>query len=521
MKHKLKMGGIFALALFLVYLYGCQKEELEIEQSISTKGIPFKVEVPQVESYFVAESSKGKVIDKLFKALGYATRTGGNVTESYETGIGTILTDEILAVQDVFGTKYTFKLDHPEKDFYTFFNLVMVDKVDKTIVQLIKYKMAPEFAALYRSGQKQLDSFHGTTTSYVLSNPCLCEFPNDGVELDVIPGDYTETPGGGTVSSDSGFGNDPGGSSGGGSGHILEDGEPCGVVVFSVPGYMTTPSGTHLKNFVFTLNTCTGEFDWSTASNRKINKDLNQTETYNENGCCSFGAIGIMDDNKEDPCLKLKNLTNDTLTNIKPRIDYLKTKLSESAEFGRDFKRVGNNYTSYASTQPQDNLNIEHITGGFYYGAAHTHPISGYSMFSWGDVKVLSDLYQDTAPSTKDIVFYALVCYVKVGFSWEPKTYVIKINKPDVLKSKIINDLANAPGNNEGEKIDNIHTRFEKYFKANLNDLEKAFLEYFKDYGISLYDSNDDLSQWNEIKLVNNNDDPIFPSSSKTKIPCN
>jgi hypothetical protein len=198
----------------------------------------------------------------------------------------------------------------------------------------------------------------------------------------------------------------------------------------------------------------------------------------------------------------------------------LKTKLSEKAEFGRDFKRVGNNYTSYASTQPQDNLNIEHTIGGFYYGAAHTHPISGYSMFSWGDVKVLSDLYEDTAPSTKDIVFYALVCYVKVGFSWEPKTYVIKINKPDVLKNKIINDLTNAPGNNEGEKIRNIHILLAEKFKES-NDLEKTFLETFKDYGISLYDSNDDLSQWNEIKLVNNNNDLIFPSFTKTKIPCN
>jgi hypothetical protein len=141
-------------------------------------------------------------------------------------------------------------------------------------------------------------------------------------------------------------------------------------------------------------------------------------------------------------------------------------------------------------------------------------------MFSWGDVKFLSDLYEDTAPSTKDIVFYALVCYVKVGYSWEPKTYVIKINKPDVLKNKIINDLANATGNNEGEKIDNIHVFLAEKFKES-NDLEKTFLETFKDYGISLYESNDDLSQWNEIKLVNNNNDLIFPSFTKTKIPCN
>ena len=515
MKHKLKTGGILALALFLVYLYGCQKEELEIEQPIPTKGIPFEVEVPQVESYFVAESSKGKVIDKLFKALGYTTRTGGNVTESYETGIGTILTDEILAVQDVFGTKYTFKLDHPEKDFYTFFNLVMVDKGEEVVVLLKKHIMTEEFANLYRSDQKTVDDFDGSVATTLLTNPCLCEFPNEGEPEIVYPGDYTPggSGGGGTVA-----GSGPSGPVGGGTGGTTH----CFLISFTMTHTITYTNGnSHTKTKRYTLDTCTGIITVNNKGTKTSKDGYNQTETYNENGCCSFGAIGIMDDNKDDPCLKLKNLTNDTLTNIKPRIDYLKTKLSESAEFGRDFKRVGNNYTSYASTQPQDNLTIEHSTGGFYYGAAHTHPISGYSMFSWGDVKVLSDLYEDTAPSTKDIVFYALVCYVKVGFSWEPKTYVIKINKPDVLKNKIINDLTNAPGNNEGEKIFNIHNSLKKYFKANLNDLEKAFLEYFKDYGISLYESNDDLSQWNEIKLVNNNDDPIFPSSSKTKIPCN
>jgi len=310
MKHKLKTGGIFALALFLVYLYGCQKEELEIDKTSEINGKPFTVEVPSFESYYVSGSTKGKIVDKLFKALGYTTRAGGNTTESYETDIGTIKTDEILAIGDQFGTKYIFKLDHPEKDFFTFFNLLMVEKEEKTIVHLLKYKMTPEFAELYRSGQKQLDSFEGTTTSFVLANPCLCEFPTDGMELDVIPGDYTQTPGGGTVSG-TGPGSSTGGVLGGGA---LENGSPCGVVVFSVPGYVTTSTGTHLKNFVFRLNTCTGEFEWSNDSNRKTRKDANQTETYNENDCCSFGAIGIMDDSESqnDPCKKLKKRLNDS-----------------------------------------------------------------------------------------------------------------------------------------------------------------------------------------------------------------
>ena len=167
--------------------------------------------------------------------------------------------------------------------------------------------MAPEFAALYRSGQKQLDSFHGTTTSYVLSNPCLCEFPNDGVELDVIPGDYTPTSGGGIVSGTTGNPG-PGGNTGGSPGGGLEDGPPCEIMIFVIPGDV---GGGHIKNIVYRLNTCTGEFEWSYNRFANTKKYNNQTETYNENGCCSFGAIGIMDDNNtnhEENCKKLNNI---------------------------------------------------------------------------------------------------------------------------------------------------------------------------------------------------------------------
>lgn len=486
MKHKLKTGGIFALALFLVYLYGCQNEELEIEQPISTKGIPFKVEVPQVESYFVAESSKGKVIDKLFKALGYTTRTGGNVTESYATEIGTILTDEILAVQDVFGTKYTFKLDHPEKDFYTFFNLVMVDKVDKTIVQLIKYKMAPEFAALYRSGQKQLDSFHGTTTSYVLSNPCLCEFPTDGVELDVIPGDYTETPGGGTVSNDSGFGSNPGGSSGGGSGHILEDGEHCGVVVFSVPGYMTTETGTHLKNFVFTLNTCTGEFDWSTASNRKINKDLNQTETYNENGCCSFGAIGIMDDTDGKKYLK-KLLTTTGFLNKIASLQGYASNTQNNSEHG----------FSIAYSQP-NLLTGTVFSGGFDYirvlkglnivGFAHCHTLNGYPMFTVSDLINLNVIKNaSTLNQSPELFTFILVTEDNV-FAYQIKNVDQYNAFCDLMNSDLINkhnELVNLYTNSANTDVSS--TRY-------INNLNSFLTKY--NSGISFFKLNFDQTDW-------------------------
>ena len=97
----------------------------------------------------------------------------------------------------------------------------------------------------------------------------------------------------------------------------------------------------------------------------------------------------------------------------------------------------------------------------------------------------------------------------------------VVLKKSVKLKNKLNSDLANTFGVNDTDKTDKLNEILGIKFNLNWNDLESTFLANFQNYGISLYDTNDDLSQWNEIKLVNNNDDLIFPTFTKTKIPCN
>jgi hypothetical protein len=279
----------------------------------------------------------------------------------------------------------------------------------------------------------------------------LCEFPNEGEPEIVYPGDYTPggSGGGGTVA-----GSGPSGPVGGGTGGTTH----CFLISFTMTHTITYTNGnSHTKTKRYTLDTCTGIITVNNKGTKTSKDGNNQTETYNENDCCSFGALGIMDDNESqnDPCKELKNLVKPELADIKPKIDYLKTKVLENKEFGKDFKNVGEDYFSFESTQPQNSNTIEHTIGGFFYGAAHTHPFfSSYAMFSWGDVKFLSDLYQNVHPSKADNVFYTLVCMKKVGTSWEPWTYTIKIDDPVKLKNKLNSDLANTFGVNQGFRVE-------------------------------------------------------------------
>jgi len=522
MKHKCKALGIFALVCFLTYLYGCQKEEFEIEQPKAANGTSFQVEVPAFESYYVPEDLKGKLVDRLFKALGYVTRTGGNVTESYETGIGTILTDEILAVEDDFGTKYTFKLDHPEKDFYTFFNLVMVDRGDDVVVLLKKYIMTEEFAILYRSNQKSVDDFSGSVATTRLTNPCLCEFPEDGEPVPVYPGDYTSGGSGGTVSGDGPSGSD--GPSGGndGGGPIITY---CFLISFTIETVRERPDGSsHVKIKRYTLNTCTGEIIQHNKAAKKSKQGNNQTETYNENDCCNEGVVGILDGSNQnsDPCKELKKISSNSAI-YDPVITHLRTKSMGDKEHAWVYKKFPFPSQNFApptaaghyTTNP-NRVNLNAFIGPEWLGAFHNHTNPGLTksinMFSPEDVMWLLqkgkavDSYnqQNQAATNFSELFLGLVV--------QNNTYVIKIKDWTQFSSSL---------NNQDDVKDFYETLKKLYIdlgsEANQVSLQKTFLKTLKKFnmGIGLFEQ-DSTGKWDELNLdpSNNNNPPI-------KVPCN
>jgi hypothetical protein len=99
----------------------------------------------------------------------------------------------------------------------------------------------------------------------------------------------------------------------------------------------------------------------------------------------------------------------------------------------------------------------------------------------------------------------------------EIKTYAIKIDDFNAFRSKINSELALLSGQTLNDKILMADILFAEKFKVGLSntDYEKIFLEYFNNHNISLYEANNDYSNWSKLSLSNN---PLQPID---KTPCN
>ena len=532
MKHKLKMGGIFALALFLVYLYGCQKEELESPKFFgpdinSNNGINYKYvkgnSIPNVIDVLNAQMRKsGKLVAKHKDETYYQTMN---------TSFGVVLFDNIMQVVDSLGnSNYTFKVIHPEDNYKTFFNLVMLEKEQGVKVQLIKYEMSEEFANLYRQGAKDLSQFVGSITTNTLTSPCLCEDPNDGLPIEVNPGDNSDggSGGGGSGNPIGGptLGSPGDGDSGGGN-------QSCVISIITTVccqnihwGYSSNcrcPESGGNNGATFMYNSCTGQLLQLNKNSRfKKGNTQNQTENINENDCCNNGLIGIMDDNdsENDPCKDLKKIKDSPSYNH--IINFLKDKANGNKEYGWNYRKFpdsgGLQPPSVAGQLTSDNnrVDLDSYTGHEWIGAFHNHTnptiTNSIQMFSPLDVHWLLrraryvNAYNIANSITTNFGDFFL------GLVIQNHTYVIKIKDWDQFSSSL----------NQLDDVKDFYESLNKLYinlgsGANQESLQKAFLKTVKKYnmGIGLFEQ-DNVGIWNEIKL-----NPTNPNDLPIKVPCN
>lgn len=104
--------------------------------------------------------------------------------------------------------------------------------------------------------------------------------------------------------------------------------------------------------------------------------------------------------------------------------------------------------------------------------------------------------------SMRDSVTAILVC--TADYTWEPKVYAIKIKDYGKFRTKIYGFL-NDPRysgwtlNNILSDLNNNRLGFD--YESSNSNYERAFLEFFKDCGIGLYELDDQLTDWREISL--------------------
>lgn len=230
----------------------------------------------------------------------------------------------------------------------------------------------------------------------------------------------------------------------------------------------------------------------------------------------------------EKPCTKLGKLADTLFQNIKPDIDFLKTKViaNTPVEWGVDFKKDGPSSSlsindssfTYQNFQIQGTSdNTPMIYGQGWVGGAHCHTINGFGMFSWKDIQNLLLAFNGANSNIKTNVTIIIVV-PNAANPTNPKVYAIKVDNIATLTAKLNADLVNPnfADSTETETIDNIHADMELSWRNSTN-LEKSFLEKFGDYGISLYKpTSDALTNWSKLKLSPN----TLDGSGVEQVPC-
>ncbi|WP_268845941.1 hypothetical protein [Flavobacterium aestivum] len=221
-----------------------------------------------------------------------------------------------------------------------------------------------------------------------------------------------------------------------------------------------------------------------------------------------------------DPCNKMKGLTDATKAgNMKPSIDWLKAKVMAAVndkEYGVEVKKTMNPDETfkyeYIQIVSPNQFAVPISIGSTYIGGAHSHPSDGYAMFSFGDVKLLKDAYNEASPSRKEDVFVMLIAKNNAG---QVNSYAIRVDDIAALSSKVnaVWDNPKYNSSTDDEKIKKIHDQQAVQYDESNGALEESFLQQFGSFGITIYKADDALTKWDKLEINK-------ATNKATPVPC-
>lgn len=217
-----------------------------------------------------------------------------------------------------------------------------------------------------------------------------------------------------------------------------------------------------------------------------------------------------------DPCVSLKKVNLKVKTSLRNLSVYAAT--AEYGEYGNSFQVDSSNTMTLPVNleySPSNSINIPN--GSYIYGGAHTHPLTGYYMFSFSDVITLLNLYNQANTTIKKDVVFILV-------NPDGSSYAIKIIDTDAFYANIQQkfNATGIYGPDMQRKVTRADSQLEdKYIGTSIptdsDKLARTFLEHFNGgSGMYLYKSTGNFDGWKKLSL------PTNPSSpSLTETPCN
>ncbi|RSC96099.1 hypothetical protein [Tenacibaculum singaporense] len=220
------------------------------------------------------------------------------------------------------------------------------------------------------------------------------------------------------------------------------------------------------------------------------------------------GGGGNTSNSTQDPCNEIKKHLSTSGSNIKPELNILKTKVDYPGEKSYAFiKKSDGTFLNREVAVPALNFNSVKIpTGNGVYAGAHTHTDDLHNMFSWSDVHTLYSLYNDASNDMKSNAMLYLVA--RQNTTSPAEVYGIIVEDFNKLKSQlnkdIVNTVKNDPILNGQSSLEDVIKEINKNLGDQYtysSDLNKTFLDWFKNHGIKLFKGDSNLSNFSELTL--------------------
>ncbi len=502
LKNYLKLGILlFGISFVLI---NCERDEVNTNFEEVNKKRFKKVSF----SEFNSRMTNDKSFENFSKLLDVNNKGLFQKNDNNETPI--ILTDEIVMIQTNDITHYTFKLSVEQED-NEFYNLnIFVDNQGE-IIDFKVFKYVPDAIWLEDTSQ----SFSG----YI-------SIANNVFELsDIQDTLYSKTK---TVEA------------------CIDDVSAEWECSFGNPHAPGTCNATSF-DYIVTVNwvPCSsggGGGGGGTSPPIHIGSETDGTDDCNtcgaNGGTSGTGSQGagtssntaVLPPTQEfiEPCDKLNHLIDSTKVNIKPSLELLKTTLNQDGENGVSMKKATDPTTGDVT---YTNVNLPATTGnsigipaggGENYAGVHTHSQSTYPMFSWNDINTLFNLHLRATSDTKSEVAFMLVSQETL-VSAQQDVYALHIDDWREFRNAFNAELNAVVAADEDltvtssleDKIKKINEVLGDDYRDSTN-IERTFLDFFKDYNISLYKANEDITNWSKLTIP---ESPVQLAPDET--PCN
>lgn len=515
---KLKKIKLFSIALIAIFtLIACEKDLYEdaIQQNLDKQINIKQISLEQFNSKLVQMKNKPEIEGFMVSSNSISFQNRASSGSEFE-----IITDDIKEITQGDYTSHTMYVKTPDTT-NSIYNITIEEVNDNTSLFLTKYKPSNNWTITSNR------NFEGNVITYRISGTT-----NDPLVLASL---FAEAFEGLQEGGYNGIGAGSGGSSSSNSypyncngivqTTIIVEAIMCSQFVHWPwsPTESNCNAAEKAKIVTTYFYECIPDYtpvDGDTPGGGDTSGGGGTNSGNNNTGNISLTTIvgGPAPDTSKDPCKVFKEALDPLKQNLNLYINDLVAKHQQSVknEVSYSFSKTpqydpatdaytafGNHNAVYKDGGPTSvSINV----GTRWYSSIHLHPKDqeeATGIFSWQDIRTFKDGYLQVTNDLKGEYSMMLVAPNPLNFN-QYNVYALRINDINLLIEAINNEWNSSEWSNiadEQERLKAIQESLGDDYVTNKNNLAQFFLQKFSNYGISLFQLQN--NQWKELVLNN------------------